>query len=134
MRVLIVEDEILIAMEVESILSNAGHICIGIAADSAAARAMARSADLVLVDLNLRDGATGQDLGISLADKHGLKVVFMTADPQELRDGIDGPIGVLPKPVSEPELLQLLDYVESRTATRGAVEPPMRMTLFHQAA
>lgn len=134
MRVLIVEDEILIAMAVEGIVADAGHVCVGIAADSSAARAMARSADLALVDLNLRDGATGQELGVMLAERHGVTVVFMTADPQDLDHRLVGPIGVLPKPVSPLELRQLLDYVASRRAAAAPVEPPVRLTLFPKAA
>ncbi|MGE0725779.1 MAG: response regulator, partial [Alphaproteobacteria bacterium] len=59
-RILIVEDEILVAMELEYILREAGHDVAGIAADtSSVGRLAAPDIDLALVDLNLRDGVTG---------------------------------------------------------------------------
>ena len=62
-KVLIVEDEIFVALEIEQIVEDAGFDVGAIAADRAAALAGAASCDIALVDLNLRDGPTGPQIG-----------------------------------------------------------------------
>lgn len=133
MNVLVVEDEVFIALEMEAAIIDAGHECIGIATDREEALALAPRADAALVDLNLRDGPTGQGLGADLADEYGLTVVYTTADPQDLETAADGTLGVLPKPVSALEVRQLIDFLVSHQfAGRTAAEPPFRLTLFHR--
>ena len=58
MRILVVEDDALIALDVETMLSGMGHSVLGIAATSADARTMLDRAtpDLVLLDINLGHG------------------------------------------------------------------------------
>src|SRR5687767_8883862 len=99
LNILVVEDEIFIAVEIESVVAEMGHHPAGIAADSATALGLAPRADIALVDLNLRDGATGRRLGRTLAEDHGVTVLFMTANPSQLGAGVPGTLGVLPKPV-----------------------------------
>ena len=70
-KVLIVEDEIFVALEIEQIVEDAGFGVGAIAADRAAALAHARDCDIALVDLNLRDGPTGPQIGMELASQHG---------------------------------------------------------------
>ena len=66
--ILIVEDEILVALEIESVLEELGYTVLGIAADLEGALAYAHHhIDLALVDLNLRDGLTGPEIGATLA-------------------------------------------------------------------
>lgn len=128
-RVLVVEDEIFVAIEIESVLQDLGHWPIGIAADSRRALELAKEAELAFVDLNLVDGPTGIDLGRRLASD-GVTVMYMTANPAQLGDGVPGTIGVLPKPVNERELRSAVEFaVAVRNRTPGVV-PPSRMTLF----
>src|SRR3954447_25809819 len=95
-RILIVEDETLVALEMESILEDHGYCVAGIAADLNGALAFADgSIDLALVDLNLRDGLTGPEIGKRLANEHKAGVLFITANPRLLGNGIAGTIGVL---------------------------------------
>ena len=98
-RVLVVEDEIFVAIEIEGVVQDLGYLPIGIAADSRTALALADQAEVALVDLNLIDGPTGIQVGRTLADK-GVTVLFMTANPTQLGDGVPGAIGVMPKPVT----------------------------------
>ena len=65
--VLIVEDEIFVAMEVQHVLTEMGHIPVGIAANRREALELGQDVDIALVDLNLRDGPTGIDIGRQLA-------------------------------------------------------------------
>jgi len=122
-RILIVEDEILVAMELEHILRESGHEVAGIAADSRAAGRLAdRDIDLALVDLNLRDGVTGPKVGETLAREHGVSVVFLTATPGLLGNGVEGTFGVLSKPYDETAVRRAVDYALMRRT--GATPPP----------
>lgn len=128
-RILIVEDEFIVASEIEEIVAEMGHEPIGIAADQRTALALAADAEIALVDLNLRDGPTGKDIGKILAQTHGVSVVFLTANPTQLGEGVPGTIGVLSKPVTETDLREAIDYAVAR---RQAAEmpTPRRLKLF----
>jgi len=128
-RILVVEDEIFVATEIENVVAELGHTPIGIAADSLSALTLAADAELALVDLNLRDGPTGPELGRTLAHKFGVTVVFMTANPAQLGDGVPGTIGVIAKPVMEEELKQAVSYAIAQRR-RMPADPPARLRLF----
>lgn len=109
--ILIVEDEMLIALEMRSILEEHGFEVAGIASDLAGAMTYAdKGIDLALVDLNLRDGLTGPQIGSTLATEHSVSVLFLTANPRLLGDGVAGTIGVLTKPMDEPSLVSAVNF------------------------
>ena len=114
---LIVEDEILVALDMEHILTSMGCEVVGIAADRDAALSLGAEADIALVDLNLRDGQTGPEIGRLLASDHGVKVVFVTANPALLGEGVEGALGVIGKPVSGSSLMATVNYLT-------ALQPP----------
>ncbi|MBU4239704.1 MAG: response regulator, partial [Alphaproteobacteria bacterium] len=60
-RILIIEDEALVAMELRFVLEDLGHEVVGVATTAKGARDMAREidVDLALVDIHLSDGPTG---------------------------------------------------------------------------
>jgi DNA-binding response OmpR family regulator len=128
-RVLIVEDEFIVATEIEYVVSDMGHDPIGIAADQKTALSYASTADIALVDLNLRDGPSGATIGKILAQTHGVTVVFMTANPTQLGNGVPGTIGVLPKPASERDLRDVVEFAIARRVEAEA-KPPRRLRLF----
>jgi two-component system, response regulator PdtaR len=66
MRILIVEDEMVIAWDIQSTLENAGHTVIGIAATVVKAMKISEDncPDLALVNINLREG---RGVGIDFA-------------------------------------------------------------------
>lgn len=128
-RVLVVEDEIFVAVEIEYVVSELGYEPIGIATDARSAFDFAAKAEVALVDVNLRDGRTGPDIGRTLAERHGVTVLFMTANPSLLKDGVPGTIGVLPKPVEEDELRRAISFAVAHRA-KAAMEPPARLRLF----
>jgi AmiR/NasT family two-component response regulator len=121
-KVLIVEDEILTAMELESVLLEQGYDVVGIAQDSASARrlAAAERIDVALVDVNLRDGRTGVTLGAELARDIGARVIYLTAHPLALEERPRGVVGLLTKPSDEASVLGAMDYA----LTRGQLLPP----------
>ena len=115
--ILIVEDEALIALEMDSILEDSGYDVVGIASDLEGALAFAdRTIDLALVDLNLRDGLTGPEIGRRLANEHRVKVLFVTANPRLLGEGIAGTIGVLTKPTDESSLRSVVAFALRQTS------------------
>lgn len=123
--ILIVEDEMLVALEMESILEDTGYNVVGIAADLAGALEFADGTiDLALVDLNLRDGLTGPEIGKRLASEHKAGVVFITANPLLLGDGIAGTIGVLTKPTDEASLIAAVRFALRRRQGEPAQAPP----------
>ena len=128
-RILVVEDEIFVATEIEHVIEEMGFTPVGIASEQRSALALASQADVALVDLNLRDGATGITIGRILAQTHGVTVMFMTANPAQLGEGVPGTIGVLPKPVTEQDLRDAVSYVVARRLAAEAT-PPRRLRLF----
>jgi two-component system, response regulator PdtaR len=132
-RVLVVEDEIFVAIEIEYLVSQLGLEPVGIAPDSRTAMELAAEADLALVDLNLRDGPTGPEIGRTLAENHGVTVLFVTANPSQLGEGIPGTLGVIPKPVSDDDLRQAVNYAVATRSSEDAPPPPA-LTLFARSA
>ncbi|RJF93076.1 response regulator [Sphingomonas cavernae] len=128
-RALIVEDEILVALDIESALEAQGIEVVAIAADSRTAMRYADRVDLALVDINLRDGQTGPAIGRALAKDHGVSVVFVTANPALLGEGVEGVAGVMTKPFSERCIGATVDYL-TRRGTGAATEPPSELRLF----
>ncbi len=128
-RVLIVEDELLIALDLEMTIEEMGVHVAGLASDREAALRLAPLADIAFVDVNLSDGPTGPEIGRRLAEDHGISVVFMTANPEVVADGVRGALGVVQKPVMPRVVEQLVKYVAARRIGMLAVVPP-QMTVF----
>ncbi len=128
-RILVVEDEIFVATEIEHVVEEMGLVPIGIAPDERSALALAAQADVALVDLNLEDGPTGIRIGQTLAQTHGVTVLFMTANPAQLGNGVPGTVGVLAKPVTDRDLRAALAYAVARHEAAEAT-PPARLKLF----
>ncbi len=88
-RVLIIEDEPIIAIDLQNIVESLGHSVVGIATtrDQAVSMAHANDADLVLADIQLADGSSGIDAVKDILETHDLPVVFVTAFPERLLTG-----------------------------------------------
>ena len=131
-RVLIVEDEILLAMELQWIIEDAGHQVVGHALDSRAACRMVDELhpDVVLLDLNLRDGPTGIEVADRMKDRSDVAVVFVTANAGRLAPSYHGALGAVDKPFTAATIRSVLSYVERRIisgADGGA--PPVGLRL-----
>lgn len=122
-RVLIVEDEFLIAMDIEDSIMQAEDEAnvIGIANRLEDAIALGRSADVAFVDVNLADGQTGPEIGRRLSES-GVVVIFMTANPEVVVNlGVGA--GVISKPVPQDAVEQCLAYAIAKRAGTHAVTP-----------
>lgn len=131
-RILIIEDEALVAMELRFVLEDLGHKVVATVADARAARALAAGTeiDLALVDIHLQDGPTGIELGRELGQDRGVTVLFMTANPGMVREGVAGTIGVLTKPSDERAVQTAVDYALRRREGRPVEYAPPELQLF----
>jgi len=128
-RILIVEDQPLIALCLEEAAIELGYTSAGMAATKSKALHLGADADVALVDVNLLDGPTGPEIGKALADRD-VSVVFMTANPESLGDGVPGTLGVISKPLLDMEMVQAIQYAVDKHHNRSAV-CPKRLVEFH---
>lgn len=112
-KVLIVEDEIFVALEIEQIVEDAGFAVSAIAADRESALMAANDCDIALVDLNLRDGPTGPGIGMELAARYGVRVIYVTANPAQVGVAAEAALGVITKPFRPHSIAETLRLVAS---------------------
>lgn len=124
---LIVEDEVLLALELESELEEAGHQVVGRAMSSRDALAIVNRhrPDFAFVDIHLQDGPTGVEIGRHLASI-GVPYVFMTGNIKRIPDDFAGAWGAIEKPYSVNGFRNALAYLSRRCAgqTDDQIAPP----------
>lgn len=108
--ILVVEDDFLVAMQIEAALTDAGFTLIGTAASGEEAISIAASTrpTLVLMDIRLAGRMDGVDAALALFRKHRIRCIFATAhhDPEVRRRAAPAePLGWLQKPYTMPGLL-----------------------------
>lgn len=89
-NVLIVENQPLLALNLQDAVEELGHHTIGIASNMYQALFLSEGADVALVEVNLEDGPRGPIVGRSLAEAD-VTVLFMTSDPGAIRAGCPAP-------------------------------------------
>ena len=110
--VLIIEDEPIIAMDIEELVQNCGHNVVGVATSEAEAVEMAEKhkPGLILADINLGVGGDGTAAVARIMRHHYAPVIFVTAYPERLLTGEDlEPAFVITKPF-EPLTLAIATY------------------------
>jgi CheY-like chemotaxis protein len=82
-KVLIIEDEPIIAMDLETIVEDLGHHVVGVARARRQAVNLAaeREPELILADIQLADGSSGIDAVNEILGKRSKPVIFITAHP-----------------------------------------------------
>ncbi len=109
MRILIVEDEVFIALDLEMQLMDLGHEVVGIAAckTSAIELASAHAPDLALVDLHLARQTSGAEAAAYMRADLGIPSIIVSGSLHELTEAdiaaID-PVALLGKPFSPVKL------------------------------
>jgi len=111
--ILIVEDDFLIASDVESTLKSAGFNVCGIAAsaDEAVSLAKAHNPVLVIMDIRLAGKRDGIDAALELRRDLGLRCIFASAHADEdtrRRAELADPLGWMAKPYVMSGLIQLI--------------------------
>jgi len=124
-RVLIIEDDLLIADMTEEILVANGYDVCGIASTVSAALELGRrqAPDIALIDYRLADGGFGTEVGAQLRESSNLGILYVTGNNTQV--AMKNAVGdaCLVKPYKSTELLQSLDIVAAIAAT-GRANPP----------
>ena len=131
MRILLVEDEVLIAMEQTFYLESAGHEVHGPASTSEKAIALAQEVqpELALVDIHLAQGSSGIDAARAMTAS-GIPCLFVTSYREEVEPSREYGIGCLPKPFSQATLIAAVDIVRAILEGRTPGKMPDTMELF----
>ena len=107
-KVLVIEDEAIIAMDLHSIITDMGHSVTGIGRTRAGAVDLGRkeSPDLILADIQLADNSSGIDaVNDILGEIAAIPVIFVTAFPDRLLTGErPEPAFVITKPFTEEQI------------------------------
>ena len=121
-RVLIVEDEALVALTLEDVLTEAGYLVCGVADRPADALEIARvmTPDLAIVDVRLAGGGDGIALGgLLVVLLPAIRILFATGNPAEVRARARAGHGCLSKPFQSEWLLAALDSIQTTVVQRG---------------
>lgn len=126
LRVLVVDDEFLIADYIALLLEEAGHTVLGPAGSATEALELLQddaAADVAVLDIKLPGNMDGIDLAAEIARRHGpLPVVFASGsgDPTTRRRAeAASPLAFLQKPIEPAMLLRVL----SRAAAQAGIAP-----------
>lgn len=114
--VLIIEDEPLISMDLETVVEEMGHTVLGIARthDEAIQIVASGKPELILADIQLADGSSGLDTVHELIANASVPVIFITAYPERFLMGEQPPKAWLLAKPFQPE--------DVRTVVRRALE------------
>ena len=113
-RIMVVEDEAVISMEIQDRLTKMGHSICGTAAsgEEAVSIATAKRPDLILMDVQLRGEVDGVQTAKRIRDLIEIPVIYLTAfadDRTVERAKLTQPFGYLIKPFSEKELYAAIE-------------------------
>jgi DNA-binding response OmpR family regulator len=135
LKVLIVEDDLMLADFTEEIIVGQGYQVSGIARTVTDAVALARrcSPDLVILDLRLADGGLGTEVAAQLPPVGRPGILYVTGNMSQLV--LTNGDACLAKPYRSVDLLRSLEIVSEIVATGKAQPPfPQGFHLLHPAA
>lgn len=107
-HVLVIEDEPLIADHIGYIIERAGATSVAYASSESEAIALSRehTPDIILSDVNLKEGGTGPRAVVAIRDENGdVPVIFITGTPEDC-EPCDYAAAVLGKPLQEQQIRQ----------------------------
>src|SRR3954468_24886024 len=113
MKLLLVEDHLLVAQAMGLYLAEAGHEIVGIAADAHEAIELAGNMhpDLALVDVQLANGTSGIDAAREMLAQHNVRSLFVTSKYDAAR-AEDIAVGYVRKPHSGYDLIAAIQAAE----------------------
>jgi CheY-like chemotaxis protein len=114
-RVLVVEDEAIVAADVESMLRQRGHEPVGTAATGPEAirQARERQPDIVLMDVRLHGEMSGLDAARQIEAERRIPVIYVTAFAERVRSQLPPGTRCLAKPFTPTQLSSMLETVLS---------------------
>lgn len=117
-KILIVEDEIITAMALESSLRASGfQTVLALSGDEAILRIESDAPDLVVLDINLCADMDGIETARQIKNRFGTPIIFMTGYSDiAIRQKADevGYLGYLVKPVDVESILVILDAYHAK--------------------
>ncbi|WP_216851015.1 response regulator [Acidisphaera sp. L21] len=122
MDVLIVEDEMLLAMDMEAMVEDTGHHVLAEAASLEEVEALPDDINpqLAFVDLHLARGSSGLDVCQVIRRRWPTAlIVFVTANVSKIPPDFGGAHGVIAKPFSHAGVINAIDYLAN-----GIFDPP----------
>jgi len=121
LSVLIVEDDGVIAMDIEGTVESEGHRVAGWATSAGEAVELFDTSqpDIVFLDIQLLHGTSGIDVARTLRERTGARYVFMTANAAMLGEDLEGGLGIVQKPFTQSNLVEILRYLHE-----GLIDPP----------
>ena len=128
-RIMIVEDEPLVAFDNEYMLQDAGYEVVATVASVADALAViaAQPLDLVLTDIALSGEGDGHDVARAAAEKD-IPVLFVTGNCSEEAKSLA--LGCLSKPYGERILLGALDAIDAHLQGKAVKKVPDQLILY----
>lgn len=128
---MIVEDQAILAMELELVLADSGCDVVGCAMDTVGALTIAdrERPDLALIDVNLLDGLTGPQIAQKLVADYGSAVVFLTANPEQIPEGFAGALGAVCKPFDEQTIRGVVAFARQFIVHKTLGDAPRRFRL-----
>jgi CheY-like chemotaxis protein len=127
MNVLIVEDEMLLAMDIEAMVEDSGHKVLAGAASLMEVEALPSDLDpqLAFVDLHLAQGSNGLEVCHLIQQRWPTSlIVFITANVSKIPDDFSGAHGVIAKPFSHAGVVNAIRYL-----SEGVFDPPPSVPL-----
>ncbi|MDO5647492.1 response regulator [Paracoccus sp. (in: a-proteobacteria)] len=122
-KVMVIEDEMIIAMDLKGIVQAMGHSVTGVARTHSAAIELAgkERPDLILADIQLADGSSGVDaVNELLASMGDIPVIFITAFPERLLTGErPEPAFLISKPYNEEQVRSAVSQAMFFASTEG---------------
>lgn len=116
MRLLIVEEDLGIALVIEEVATDAGFEIAGIAANMSEALELGPEADISIIDVRLGDGLTGPSIARALISRFGLGVVYFTVNPGLIKEPKGRP--VVTKPASAERIVDALSMAAKNARAR----------------
>ena len=121
-RIIIVEDELIVANDLKSRLDRMGYETVGMACAGMEAIALTldQQPDLVLMDITLRGGMDGVETAKEIGRSSDIPVIFMTAHSDDVtlqRAKMAGPFGYILKPLEERELHTTIEMALYKSVT-----------------
>ena len=124
LRVLIVEDEFFIALDLQDQVEDLGHVVTGVAGDVESCKSAARehAPDLALMDLRLANGSSGIDASRWLYDVLGVRCIFISGNlddqTREILSAVE-PLAFIGKPILHHQLKRELSRYLSAIGETG---------------
>jgi CheY-like chemotaxis protein len=125
-RVLVVEDEALLAMDIEAMIEDGGHQVVAEATslDEVEGLDLQVAPDLAFVDIQLARGSNGVDVCALIRRRWAdAIIIFVTANPRKIPEDFAGAHGVIPKPFTRNGLVSALRYIEEVVCDPPASSP-----------